>query len=249
LFLARRTGARKLWWVMLAWSTLAIVLMLKPTLPLWMHLPELRFAQLPWRWLLCLNVPVALAIPLALRRWWLRGMICAVGLGVVLLTWHRLLVPWWDTAADVQEMLDNQHDGVGNEGTDEYVPTGDDPYEADQKAPLVKFEGRGAAQIQIEQWWAESKSLEADSSTAGNLVLRLFNYRLWRVTVNGHNVQTASTEPAGQMLVPIEPGKNQIRIVFVNGGDQKLGWAISASALAIVLVWFLRSRRSTMAPA
>jgi hypothetical protein len=247
LFLTHRVRSRKLWWCMLVWSALAIVLMLKPTLPLWMHLPELRFAQLPWRWLLCLNVPLAVAIPLALRRWWLRGLICAAALGVVLLTWHRLLVPWWDTSADIQEMLDNQYDAIGNEGTDEYVPAGVDPYEADQKAPLAKFEGKGTAQIHIEQWAAESKSLEADSDSAGTLVLRLFNYPLWQVTVNGHRVQTASTDLAGQIVVPIEAGKNRIRIVFVKGGDQKLGSVVSASALAIILVWLLQSRKSLAA--
>jgi len=227
---------------MLAWSAVAIVLMLKPTLPLWMHLPELRFAQLPWRWLLCLNVPVALAIPLALRRWWLRGLICAVALGVVLLTGHRLLIPWWDTADDVQEMLDHQHDGTGNEGTDEYVPAGVDPYEADRNAPLVKFEGEGTAQMKDEQWRAES-------SGALNVALRLFNYPSCRDTVNGRDVQTRTAMPAGQMLVPIEGGKNRIQIVFVKGRDQELGWIVSAGALTAVLIWFLLSRKFTVAPA
>jgi hypothetical protein len=249
LFLTRRTRSRHLWWCMLAWSALAAVLMLKPTLPLWMHLPELRFAQLPWRWLLCLNVPLALAIPLALRRWWLRAFICAAALGVVLLTWHRLLTPWWDKAADIQEMLDNQQDGIGNEGADEYVPAGIDPYEADQKAPLVKFEGRGTADIKVERWWAESKSIEADTRASGSLVLRLFNYPLWLVKVNGREVHASSTEPPGQMIVPVERGNNQIQVVFVEGGDRKLGWAISLIAVAITFGWFLRFRKCAMAPA
>jgi len=249
LFLARRTNVRKLWWLMLVWSALATVLMLKPTLFLWMHLPELRYAQLPWRWLLCLNVPVGLAIPLALRRWWVRGLICAVAVGVVLITWNRLLVPWWDTTADIQEMLDSQHDGIGNEGVDEYVPAGVDPYEADQKAPLVGFIGKGAAKVQVEQWWTESKSIDAESSAAGTLVLRLFNYPSWRVMVNGREIKTASAQPAGQMSVPVSAGKNQIRIVFVEGNDRKLGFATSAVVLAIVLIWFFRFRRQAAAAA
>jgi 6-pyruvoyl-tetrahydropterin synthase related domain len=249
LFLTRRLGSRRLWWCMRAWSAVAIVLMLKPTLPLWMHLPELRFAQLPWRWLLCLNVPVAMVISLALRRWWLRGLICAVALGVVLLTWHRLLVPWWDTSDDIQEMLDNQHDGAGNEGTDEYVPAGVDPYEADRNAPLVKFEGEGAAQIKVEQWRAESRTIRADSTGEGNVALRLFNYPSWQATVNGREVQTRTAMPAGQMLVPIEAGKNRIQIVFVKGRDQVLGWIVSAGALTAVLIWFLLSRKFAVAPA
>jgi 6-pyruvoyl-tetrahydropterin synthase related domain len=249
LFLARRKRDQRLFWLMVAWSGLAVMLMLKPTLPLWMHLPELRYAQLPWRWLLCLNVPLALVIPLALRRWWVRGLICAVAIGVVLLTWHRLLVPWWDTAADIQEMVDNQHDGIGNEGVDEYVPAGVDAYEANQKAPLARFEGEGPAKVDIEQWWAESKSIEAESSAPGTLVLRLFNYPLWRVTVNGREIKAASARPEGEMLVPVQAGKNQVRIVFVEGNDRKFGWAIASGATAIVLVWFVRFRRPVVAAA
>jgi hypothetical protein len=249
LFLARRKRDQRLFWLMVAWSALAVVLMLKPTLPLWMHLPELRYAQLPWRWLLCLNVPLALVIPLALRRWWVRGLICAVAIGVVLLTWHRLLVPWWDTAADIEEMLDNQHDGIGNEGIDEYVPTGVDPYEANKNAPLARFEGKGQAKVQIEQWWAESKSVDVDTSATGNLVLRLFNYPLWRVTVNGLEIKAPSAQPAGEMLVPVHAGKNQVQIAFVAGSDRKLGWAIAAAAMAIVLVWLVRFRKSVAAAA
>ena len=69
--LARSLRRHKLWLPLLAWSAVCALLMLSPTLPLWNHLPELRFVQLPWRWLLCLNVPFALVIVLSLQpRWW-----------------------------------------------------------------------------------------------------------------------------------------------------------------------------------
>ncbi|PYV74234.1 MAG: hypothetical protein DMG97_09305 [Acidobacteria bacterium] len=146
-------------------------------------------------------------------------------------------------------MLDSQHDGAGNEGTDEYVPAGVDPYEADRNAPLVKFEGEGTAQMKIEQWRAESRTIRADSTGAGNVTLRLFNYPSWRATVNGREVQTRTAMPAGQMLVPIEAGKNRIQMVFVKGRDQEFGWIVSGGALTAVLIWFLMSRKLALAPA
>ena len=248
LFLGRRSNMRTLWSLMLAWSGIAVILMLKLTLPLWMHLPELRFAQLPWRWLLCLNVPVALAVPFAVRRGWLRGLICAAAIGMVLLTWHRLLVPWWDTAADVQEMADNQHDGVGNEGTDEYVPVDVDPYDADRKAPLAAFDGLGRAHIVIEAWEAESKSLIANSSSPGTVVLRLFNYPLWHVSVNGREVQSSSGT-AGQLTVPIEPGTNHIRIAFNMGTDRTLGLVVSAIAVIVLVLCSALAKRDAFSRA
>src|SRR5205823_11463283 len=47
-FLLRSARRQKIWLPLLAWSAVCALLMLSPTLPLWNHLPELRFVQLPW---------------------------------------------------------------------------------------------------------------------------------------------------------------------------------------------------------
>jgi hypothetical protein len=243
LFLIRRQRSQKLWWMLLAWGAVSSVLMTRYTLPLWVHLPELRFVQLPWRWLLCLNVVFVLALAMALRLWWLRGLACAAMLGLILFAWNHVQTPWWDTAADIKEMVDNQHDGIGNEGTDEYVPVTADPDEADQKAPLVRFEGGGRAQIRVERWRSESRLVNARVSAPGKLVLRLFNYPSWHVSVNGQAVKTETADPSGQMIIPVAAGENRVQIIFVQGGDRILGIAISIFALAILLAWVVASRR------
>jgi hypothetical protein len=235
---ARRSG-RKLWPVLLAWGGLCFALMLKPTLVLWDHLPELRFVQFPWRWMLSLNVPFTLVIAFATRRWWVRGVICAAALGVVIGVWHRVQVPWWDSAADIQEMLDNQQDGIGNEGVDEYVPAGADPYDTDRKAPTVRYQGAGTAEISIEKWSAEKRVFTATASKPGEVVLRLFNYRSWRVRVNGRDSKTDTSDGTGQMIVPIGEGKNQIQIHFVSGWDRVCGVAISLVASLMILFWMV----------
>jgi hypothetical protein len=239
----RSLRRHKLWLPLLAWSAVCALLMLSPTLPLWNHFPELRFVQLPWRWLLCLNLPFALLVAMSLQRWWLRIVVCVAMLGVLLTVWHRVQNPWWDNAGDIQEMLDNQQDGLGNEGADEYVPAGVDPYDADQKAPQVHFEGNGRAQITIQKWDAERRAIDASATSAGKLVLRLFNYPLWDVEVNGRQVETESTPDTGQMVVPVAAGKNSVRIRFVDGWDHKIGLLLSGVGFAVLVLLFVIGRK------
>src|SRR5262249_31961701 len=108
--LGRRERHETIFWPLVLWSTVTSVLMISFTLPLWQHLPELQFVQFPWRWLLCLNVALAVAIVLGFRRMWLRIAISMVAFGAVVLGWHSIMRPWWDNAADIQEMVDNQSD-------------------------------------------------------------------------------------------------------------------------------------------
>jgi len=244
VFLLSRSFRRhKLWPVLAAWSVVCVVLMLRPTLSLWDHLPELRFVQLPWRWLLCLNVPFTLVIAITVRRWWLRSVLCVAALAVLLVVWNRVQTPWWDTAGDIQEMVDNQQDGTGNEGTDEYVPAGADPYDIDRKAPLVHFEGKRPAQISIQEWRPEKRLFHANAKFPGKVVLRLFNYPSWHVEVNGHLVRTETRPHTGQMIVPIASGENRVQITFFEGWDRKVGLLCSVLALLGAAAWFGISAR------
>jgi hypothetical protein len=234
---------KKPWALLLVWGICSAALMLCPTLALWNHLPELRYVQFPWRWLLCLGVSFAIAVAFGFRRWCWRGIICALALVVLLIVWHRVQVPWWDNAGDIQEMLDNQQDGTGNEGVDEYVPAGADPYEIDKNVPLVRFEGAGSAQINVQQWSPEKRLLIANASAPGDLVLRLFNYPSWKVQVNGHVVESRTWPRTGQLALPIPAGEDRIQIDFVEGWDRKAGLFCSVLAFVLLLIWQIMRRR------
>src|SRR5262249_35044571 len=97
-----------LWWTLIAWAAASALLMFPPTLPLWTFFPKLRFVQLPWRWLLCFNVAFAMLLVMAFRRWAARLIACAVMVSVLALGWMYLRSPWWDKAADIAEMHENQ---------------------------------------------------------------------------------------------------------------------------------------------
>jgi hypothetical protein len=227
------------WWPLAAWGTLSALIMFHFTFSLWMYLPELKYVQFPWRWLLCLNVPFALLTVTALRRRWLRALVYAFALASVLLVWRNVQPPWWDKAADIQEMADSQQEGAGDEGVDEYVPAGVDPYDADQNAPRARFEGDGRAEIQVRKWMEESRTLKVRSTSAGKIALRLFNYPSWRVTVNHRPVETLSGS-FGQMLVTVPKGESQVEVRFVEGWDRWAGVGISLTA---ALACFLACRR------
>ena len=239
----RRRAERALWWPFLAWSILSGFLMLKISYALWSYLPKLEYVQLPWRWLLCLNVPFAICLALAFRRWWPRLALAAVVVAAVPFLSYKVVAPWWDTAGDIREMVDNQHDGIGNEGADEYAPANADPYAIDKDAPPARFEGAGAAKVQVVRWDAEDRVISADAGSAGKLILRLFSYPLWKVKVNGKTVATEAAPGTGQLIVPIAAGANLVQITFVEGRDRAAGGAISVLALVLLGIWYTQSRK------
>jgi 6-pyruvoyl-tetrahydropterin synthase-like protein/uncharacterized protein DUF6077 len=238
-WLARRwrESQKEGWWLIVLWAVAAILLMLPVTAACWQILPELRFVQLPWRWLLCLNVGFALLASMGLRRWFNRVILCVGLLLVIASVWRRVQPPWWDNATDVAEMRESVRTGEGYEGTDEYVPAGDDPYELNKAAPLVATDQGGSASVRIEAWKAQTKTFSVDMRSPGTLLPRLYAYPAWRVEVNGNVVQTHSEPVVGRITIPVMAGQNQVKISFERTWDQELGDAISICSAALLLVF------------
>jgi len=238
--LAART---RIWNALLVWTIACSALMFSVTALLWKFLPKLEFMQFPWRWLLCLSMVFSIFVTAGVRRWWMRCMIYAVAVLVIVTAWHRIQSPWWDNAADLREMRDNMTDGIGYEGVDEYTPVGADPSTIDKEARKVKVNGTAHAAIHVFQWNAESRFFTAEMSAPDQLALRLFCYPAWRVEVNSQVVQTSEREGTGQMLVPVETGMNRVQITFVRTWDRMLGGWISVVAVLSLLLWRLMARR------
>ncbi|MGA8150510.1 MAG: DUF6077 domain-containing protein [Terriglobales bacterium] len=236
-----------LWWTLVCWSLPVALLMFSPSVSAWEHLPWLRFLQLPWRWLLCLNASLAVVVTLAWRRWFGRAAVYLFMLSVLLFVSRHTQPPWWDDAAEIAKLLAQHRPGVGYEGTDEYVPAGADPYNVSQDAPLVAAEA-GAARVQVNAWAPESKSFTVAVEQPGNLVLRLFNYPAWQVTVNGQEVGTESQENTGQMMIPVQAGENRVQITLGRTWDRTLGAAVSSmTALGIAGLLVFRRKQLRLA--
>ena len=242
-----RRAQRSLCWLLGVWAAMATLLTLSFTNLLWEHLPKLRFVQLPWRWLLCLNVAFAFLVTTGFRRNWQRMAIYATMLLVIGLLWWRIQNPWWDEKADIDEMHDAIQDGTGYEGTDEYVPTGVDPYDIDKNAPQVTLMNaeddsqptQAPGQITINRWLARSREFRVHSSAQTVARVRLFNYPAWKVTVDGLPVEAQTVPKTGELLVPLEAGTHRVSLVFSRTRDRTLGAILSL--LAVILLVILRS--------
>lgn len=235
----RRSERPQIWWPLVVWGGAAALLMLPLTIILWKFLPELRFVQLPWRWLLCLNVAVTLLVAMSMRHWLSRALVYAAMLVALAAAWHWVQPPWWDTTADIAEMNDNIQEGQGYESVREYIPAAGDLETIQHDAPQVAVEG-DSGQIQIKGWMPEAKIFSVSVAQPSRLVLHLFNYPAWKVEVNGRPAATETQNETGQLMVPIQPGENHIRVIFSRTWDQTAGVAISGLALLLIaLLLFL----------
>jgi hypothetical protein len=233
-----RSKRRDPWWLLAGWGSAAVLIMISVTNPLWRHLPKLVFIQLPWRWLLCLNAALAVLLTVAISRWALRFLAVAVLLGAVVVAGYRIQPPWWDTSADIAEMRDAITDGVGYEGTDEYVPAGADPYELKKDVPPVTASYHENKPPEVLQWGPVDKHFVVHTDGVERLTLRLFNYPAWEATVNGRRVTIETTEVTGQMSLTLMPGTSDVHIHFGRTRDRSLGALASLLALSVFIgVW------------
>jgi 6-pyruvoyl-tetrahydropterin synthase related domain len=231
---AWRLRETRSWLHLSVWGGVTILLMFSVANPLWQYLPKFRFIQLPFRWLLCLNAALALLLAMAVRHWLTRALVVAALLSVLWIVGHRIQAPWWDHASDIQEMNEAMLDGTGNEGIDEYVPAGADPYELKQDLPRVTDRSGKAVPRQMVEWGPMQKHFIVQTSQPANLTLRLFNYPAWQVTVNERPVATRTTEVTGQMVIPVPAGKSEVRIRFHRTLDRTLGNMVSMISVILV---------------
>ena len=163
--------------------------MLSLTNLLWQYLPKLRFVQLPWRFLLCLNAALALLLTMATRRWSVRSLACAALLAVVTIAGYRIQQPWWDKAADVEEMSDAISEGTGFEGTDEYVPAGADSYDLNKNQPQVADTDGHPRLTENLHWGAVEKHFVVRSSAPRLLNFATLQLSCVEVIVNGDRIK------------------------------------------------------------
>jgi len=233
---------KSLWTLLAIWGAASAAIMFSITRVLWDYLPQFRFVQLPWRWLLCLNVALAMLLAVAASRWTGRVLVCTALLATVVIAGYRIQPPWWDTAADIREMQDAMASGAGYEGTDEYVPAGADPYELQIQGPRV-VASDSTARIRIVSWDPFEKHLLVESHASGLVTLRLFNYPAWKVTVNNNQVAADTSDVTGQMQIPVLRGMNDIRVIFRRTPDRAAGVLLSSASLCTLLAaWYITRR-------
>jgi hypothetical protein len=239
----------KLWTVLLLLSAAASILMFRPTVFFWEHLPKLRFVQFPWRWMGTLALPYAYFLGTAIprRRWgWIWGAaVVAITCGTAT---FLVRSTWWDSE-DIPVLRAAIASGQGFEGTDEYDPVGDDRYNLPEKEPQVEIlpaegseGGTPKAEVRILQWTAEGRELQVKAETPVRVAFRLLNFPAWRAEVNGVAVTPRRVEEFNQMVVLVPAGSSQLRVHFERTLDRTLGGALSIASLLALLAMGLVER-------
>jgi uncharacterized membrane protein len=239
---SERNQPTPLWLPLSAWGIASALLMVNVSNALWSHLPELRYVQLPFRWLLCLNAALAILLAQAALRWSSRLLACALLLATLLVAGYCFQLPWWDQSADIREMSDAVADGTGYEGSDEYVPAGADPYELDKNLPRLSNASGEPVQSQMLAWQPNEKHFTIHAAAPQNLTIRLFSYPAWAVVVNGKPVDTQKTDVTGLLVIPIAAGDNDVQINFRRTIDRAIGNAVSLLSLGVFVILWMRTR-------
>ncbi len=241
----------KLWWSLLILAVMSLLLMLPVTSLAYRLMPDLRFVQFPWRWLMVLGVAYAVFVVTATPRFsgksWAYALLFAALIAGCNLARHPHCDP-----ADTPFMIANVYQtGYGYMGTDEYVPAGGDNYEIKPDFPQFRLRGDdggalpSGAQGTVLQWSAYRKQLAIESPQPVQLVLRLMNYPAWQVTVNGRQVIPESDDPTGRMVIALPAGHSDVKVRFLRTPDRWLGDGISVAALIVIGgFWYVGRRRT-----
>ena len=238
------TAEQSPWTLLSALGVFSAVLMLSASNLLWQHLPELRFVQLPFRWLLGMNAALAMLLTMAAKRWtWTsRFLASAVLLAAVIVAGYRIQPPWWEKAGDIREMNDAILDGTGYEGTDEYVPAGADAYELNKSLPRLSDDRGAAVQSEMLAWGPTEKHFTVHAAPPQNLTVRLFSYPAWEVVLNGKPTATQKTDVTGLIVIPIAAGDSDVRIHFRRTIDRFVGNILSLISLAVLAVAWMKMK-------
>ncbi len=123
---------RSRWWIPLALIPFAVLFLQFPLSgPLWKVVPELRFLQFPWRWLVVAEAPMGIFFASAVwmkRRGWRAAVLAVCGAVFLVATGAAAFSFFQDCDEEdaVAGMLNVDRAGTGFEGSDEYAPVGAD---------------------------------------------------------------------------------------------------------------------------
>jgi len=254
MFVARgwRRSNPILWWPLVILAGVSLALMLPITNLAYRFMPDLRFLQFPWRWLMVTGIAYAVLVVAAVPSFRGKASLYAVFFVGLISVCNLALQPQCDPE-DTPFMLSSLfHAGYGYMGTDEYTPAGGDNYEI--KPDFPEFAIRGAdgpapaanARVTHLHTGPYRKQVTVESSQPVEIVLRLMNYPAWRVEVNGSAVALQSDDPTGRMVIAVPAGHSEVDVRFIRTPDRWLGDGVSLAALLFLCTFWYGARRSAL---
>jgi hypothetical protein len=263
-------GPRRWWIPLLTIPFLVLFLMLPVSLPIWDHLPLLRYLQFSWRWLEFMAAPAAIffasavwLVPLPKRAAVL--VLCTV----FFICFSAAAGRYWfsEGAQDQKLIVAAEQGGSGVHWKPEYAPPGVQYEEADALQPgaclindpsdywrkngttgLLLWDRNKAecSPFVAKLYLPESKHVVGEADHAGYLIVKVRSYPAWRVTLNGQPMSTAVEGAYGLIAVPVAKGHVDVGIVWTTTPDVIAGrWISALGVLLLTGLWLMERRRES----
>jgi hypothetical protein len=235
----------------LALLTLVIAFLLTPlSAPIWIHLPQLRFLQFPWRLTAILAAVFALALSVALSHLPLNSTrtIC-----ISLLIAPVLSAPAYkafhqrcyteDTVPTRLAIFRSAN--PGSEPTDEYTPIGADNESLDDSNPGYWLAASPNTPAPAHATPGPSPHhLDLNPTAPQILILNLRDYPAWQLRINNSPVTARLHRRDGLIAIPLPAGPAHLDITYATLPDQRLGYLISLISAAVLILVLLRDNHA-----
>ncbi|MDY6992062.1 MAG: hypothetical protein SVR94_05575, partial [Pseudomonadota bacterium] len=100
---------------------------------------------------------------------------------------------------------------------------------------------QGEGSIEHLDWRYGHRKLILNNTEDSLIELRMFSWPGWQVRVNDQH-QAQYTSPSGQLMLPLNAGRQTVTIDYVGTPSAQLGTAISLMTLIILVGWGLLTR-------
>jgi hypothetical protein len=248
--LRKRLPGPQSWWMPLAIIPFGVLLLqFSFTDRMWNLLPDLRFLQFPWRWLLVLEAPMAIFVASAI---WPREsaprpriaiVVTCTTVFICMTAWagkdlFQSLYPE-DKAPSMISVLQA---GKGYYGTDEYEPIGADISGIPMSLPAACLAGDPHIALGkpnadgILEWDATQGTCATNFATAadsgpehvrirgtsphsGFLIVRLLTYPAWSIALNGQRIEPHLAREDGLLALPVAQGAFELAADWTTTGD------------------------------
>jgi hypothetical protein len=268
----RLPGPRS-WWIPLALVPVGVLLLQFPFSDLlWKLLPDLRFLQFPWRWLLIAEAPLAIFLATALwPRMHAKGArvvaiaVCSAAFVCLTAVASKYLYQACYAEDAVPSMIHSLRSGAGYNGTFEYEPIGADIASIPMGLPRACLTSNpnlvlGSNNADGDLVWDASQgscnaTFEAEQNSgpehlrisgaaphSGFLIVRQLAYPAWKIKLNGQPAPQTLTRNDGLIALPVTGGRFEFTADWTTTGDVVLARWLSGLSLFVLLAIYLFER-------
>jgi len=110
-----------------------------------------------------------------------------------------------------------------------------DPEELPDDLPPVETEDERGT-VTVERWDPEHRIIHAELEFEDRLLVRTFNFPGWTATVDGQQIEIATDDELGDMIIELPPGSHKLTLDFLDTPARRAGELITVCAAGLLVL-------------